>query len=225
MFSLASKFSTLWLVLFFIMVTSAAFAVEIELPENTIIVEAESGQMDKGVTVVDQDEASEGKAIDSAVQAVTTYEIDIPKAGKWYVWVRLWCPNSGADSFWIGIEGAEPNPNDSAGGPEAVKIYSEAGDSVNTAAQPFNIWYWDAGVKGEPPANRYFDVKEPGKYKLWSKGREATTLLDQILLTMDESFNAEEASQGEAIDIILAVYSKDKLAATWGEIKIGLHLF
>jgi hypothetical protein len=218
MFSLA-KFSALWVALCFVMVASAAFAIEIELPENTIIVEGESGEMDKGVTVVDHDEASEGKAIDSAAQAVTTYEIDIPKAGKWYVWVRLWCPNSGADSFWIGIEGAEPNPNDASGGPEAVKIYSEAGDSVNTDAQPFNIWYWDSGVKSEPPPNRYFDVKDAGKQKLWSKGREATTLLDQILLTMDESFNAEEMSQGEAIHIVQAVYPKDKLAVTWGGIK------
>jgi len=215
----SAKFLTLWLVLCFVMVASAAFAIEIELPENTIIVEAESGEMDNGVTVVDHDEASGGKAIDSAVQAVTTYEIDLPKAGKWYVWVRLWCPDGGADSFWIGIEGAKPNPNDASGGPEAVKIYSEAGDSVNTPAQPFNIWYWDAGVKGEPPANRYFDVKEAGKQKLWSKGREATTLLDQILLTMDESFNAEEASQGDAIEIVQAVYPKGRLAVTWGEIK------
>ena len=218
MLSLA-KFSMLLSVLCFVIVTSATFAIEIELPADTIIVEGESGEMDKGVTVVDHDEASEGKAIDSAVQAVTTYEIDLPKAGKWYVWVRLWCPDSGADSFWIGMEGAKPNPNDASGGPEAVKIYSEAGDSVNTPAQPFNIWYWDSGVKGEPPPNRYFDVKEAGKHKLWSKGREATTLLDQILLTMDESFNAEEASQGEAIDIFQAVYPKDKLSVTWGNVK------
>jgi len=158
-------------------------------------------------------------AIDSAVQAITTYEIELPKAGKWYVWVRLYCPDGSADSFWIGIEGAKPNPNDAAGGPEAVKIYSEAGDSVNTNAQPFNIWYWDAGVKGEPPANRFFDVKDPGKHKLWSKGREARTLLDQILLTMDPGFNAEEASQGEAILFLQAVYTEDKLAVTWGGIK------
>ena len=89
----------------------------------------------------------------------------------------------------------------------------------------FNIWNWDAGVQGEPPPNRYFDVKDPGKQKLWSKGREATTLLDQILLTMDDSFNAEEASHGAAIDIVQAVYPKDILAVTWGEINIGLHLF
>ena len=216
MFSVA-KFFTLCFALCFAMAISVAFAVD--LPLDTIVVEAEDGEMDGGVIVVEQDDASEGKAIDSAVGAVTTYEIDIPKAGKWYVWARLYCPDGGADSIWIGIEGAEPNPNDAAGGPEAVKIYSEAGDSVNTDAQPFSLWYWDAGVKGEPPPNRFFDVKDAGKNKLWAKGREAGTLLDQILLTMDPGFNAEEASQGEVIPILTAVYPKDKLTATWGKIK------
>ena len=214
---LSTKFLTLLFALCFAVFIPVASA--IELPPDTIVVEAENGEMDGGVTVVDQDDASEGKAIDSAAQAVTTYEIDIPKAGKWYVWVRLYCPDGSADSFWIGIEGAEPNPNDAAGGPEAVKIYSEAGDSVNTDAQPFNIWYWDAGVQGEPPPNRFFDVKDAGINKLWSKGREARTLLDQILLTMDPGFNAEEASQGEAIPIWTAVYPKSKLATTWADIK------
>ena len=214
---LVTRFPTLLSVLCFAVIASIAFA--IELPPDTIIVEAENGEMDAGVTVVEQDDASEGKAIDSAVQAVTTYEIDIPKAGRWYLWIRLNCPDGSADSFWIGIEGAEPNPNDANGGPEAVKIYSEAGDSVNTDAQPFNIWYWDAGVQGEPPANRFFDVDTAGINKLWSKGREARTLLDQILLTMDPDFNAEEASQGEAIPILTVVYPKSKLAATWGKIK------
>lgn len=218
MFSL-TKLSMLYFVLCFAVVTSTVFAIEVDLPEDTIIVEAEAGEMDKGVTVVNQKDASEEKAIDSAVQAVTTHEIDIPKAGKWYVWIRLYCPDGGADSYWIGINGAKPNPNDANGGPEAVKIYSEAGDSVNTNAQPFNIWYWDSGVQSEPPANRFFEVKTAGKNQLWSKGREAKTLLDQILLTMDEDFNAEKASKGEAIDIPQVVYPKDKLAVTWGEIK------
>jgi len=218
MFSLA-KISMLSFVLCFAVVTSTVFAIEVDLPKDAIIVEAEAGKMDDGVEVVKQKGASEGNAIDSAVQAVTTHEIDIPKAGDWYVWVRLYCPGGGSDSYWIGIKGAEPNPNDPNGGPEAVKIYSEAGDSVNTDAQPFNIWYWDSGVKSEQPANRFFEVKTAGKNQLWSKGREAGTLLDQILLTMDKNFNAEEASKGEAIDIPKAVCPKDKLAVTWGEIK------
>lgn len=218
MFS-TTKFPTRWVVLYSVLFTSAAFAVKVDLPKDTIIVEAEASKMDKGVTLVEQKDASGGKALDSAAQALTTHDIDLPKAGKWYVWVRLYCPDASADSYWIGIEGADPNPWDANGGPGAVKIYSEAGDSVNTPAQPFNLWYWDSGVKTEPPPNRFFEVKKAGKSQLWSKGREARTLLDGILLTMDEKFNAEEASKGKAIDIPQAVDAQAKLALTWGLIK------
>lgn len=211
-----SKFLFVCLALCFVITAPCALAVD--LPADIILVEAEAGSMDNGVKVVDEKGAS-GKAIDSEIGALTTHEISIPKAGKWYVWIRLYCPDANADSYWIGITGATPNPNDAAGGPEAVKIYSEEGDSVNTAAQPFNTWYWDSGVKSEPPANRFFDVKSPGKYKLWSKGREPMTLLDQIILTMDESFNAEAATKGEPVEILKAVYPEDKLISTWGRMK------
>lgn len=210
------KIRILFLFLCLVLVTSLTFA--IDLPKNTIVVEAEDGKMDNGVKVVDQKGAS-GKAIDSPKEAMTIHEINIPLAGNWYVWIRLYCPDGSADSYWIGMEGAKPNPNDAAGGPEAVKIYSEEGDSVNAAAQPFGIWYWDSGVKSEPPANRFFEVKSSGKYKLWSKGREEGTLLDQILLTMDEKFNAEQASKGDAIQVLKVVYPKDKTATIWGKIK------
>jgi hypothetical protein len=191
----------------------------IDIPENTILIEAEAGEMEKGVEIIEEDGASMGKAIDSAKEALTIHEIDIPKAGKWYVWVRLYCPDGSADSYWIGMDDATANPNDAAGGAGAVKIYSETGDSVNTPEQPFNIWYWDSGVKSEPPANRFFDIKSPGKYKLWSKGREPRTLLDQILLTMDPDFNAEEMSEGEAIQVLQPVDLKAKLSIQWGRIK------
>lgn len=216
MFSLAKSFM-LWFVIIFVMATCVAFA--IDLPTDTIVVEAEAGQMDDTVDVIDDDDASEGKAIDSAVQAVTSHQIEIPKAGKWYIWIRTLCPDGGKDSYWIGIEGAEPSVHDAAGGEGAIKIYSDAGDSVNIDDQPFGIWFWDNATIHSDPLN-FFDVKDPGTYTLWSKGREAGTLLDQILLTMDESFIAEEASAGEVIDPIPeAVDSRDKLAVTWGEIR------
>ena len=210
---LSAKFSKLWFVLGLLMVTSVAFA--IDLPKDTIIVEAESAtQMDDGVIVIEMDDASGGKAIDSARDARAVHEIDIPKAGKWYVWIRVFFPDGSQDSYWIGMDDAEPNPHDADGGEGAIKIYSETGDSVNTTEQPFQIWYWDAAVGGAPS---FFEVKTAGKHLLWSKGREAGSILDQILLTPDESFNGEEASQGEAV--ITAVDAKEKLAATWGHIK------
>jgi len=210
---LPTRFSTLIFVLGLLMVTSVAYA--IDLPKDTIIVEAEAAtQMDDGVTIIKMDGASGGEAIDSARDTRAVHEIDIPKAGKWYVWIRVYFPDGSQDSYWIGMDDAEPNPHDAAGGEGAIKIYSEAGDSVNTTEQPFNIWYWDAAVGGNPS---FFEVKTAGKHLLWSKGREPGSILDQILLTMDDSFNAEEASNGEAV--VASVDAKEKLAITWGHIK------
>ena len=122
MFSTA-KFSTLFFVLCFAMAISVAFA--IELPPDTIIVEAEDGEMDGGVTVVEEDDASEGKAIDSAVQAVTRYEIEIPKEGEWYVWVRLNCPDGGAGESEV-----------SRGDGEFLDRHSGKKESIN----PLGVW-------------------------------------------------------------------------------------
>jgi hypothetical protein len=214
-------FTTLCLVLSLSMMSSVAFAVD--APPGAIVLEAEDAtQADAGVTILDVDGASGGKAIDSARDAQASHEIEIPQAGQWHVWIRVNFPDGGSDSYWIGIDGATPNPHDAAGGEGAVKIYSEAGDSTNTADQPFNIWYWDAGVQSEPPGNRFFDIPAAGTYTVWSKGREPGSLLDQILLTPDDSFDAEEASNGEAFEIPTvptAVDSKDKLAVTWARLK------
>jgi hypothetical protein len=212
------KFSTLGVILCFVMISAVAFAIKIDLPKDTIIVEAEAGTQDKGVKVLDDKDAS-GKVTDHPRNIRTVHEIDIPKAGDWYVWIRMFSPNGGADSYWIGIDKATPNPHDAAGGDFAVKIYSEVGDSVKIAGHALNVWYWDSGVKGEPPPNRFFKIKTTGKHTLWSKGREPGTLLDQILLTPDKDFNAEQASKGNWIAIPTAVDAKAKLAVTWGRIK------
>ncbi len=115
----------------------------VDLPKNTIVLEAEStDQIDEGVTIVKMDGASGGKAIDSARGARATHEVNIPKTGKWYVWIRGFFPSVDKNSYWIGMHNAAPNPHDPAGGEGAVRIYSEYGDSVNvTEERPFNIWH------------------------------------------------------------------------------------
>ncbi|MFQ6041653.1 MAG: hypothetical protein ACE5PV_12410 [Candidatus Poribacteria bacterium] len=217
MFS-SAKLSKGLFILCFAMATSAAFAVKIDLPENTIILESDAGEMEKGVTIINEKGASEGKATDHERGIKTVHEIDILKAGDWYLWIRIFCPDGGRDSYWVGMDKATPNPAEDALGEQAVRIYSAAGDSVNTPAQPFNIWFWDSNKSHTDP-HSFFKVKSAGKHSLWSKGREPGTLLDQLLLTMDESFNPEEATKGEWIEIPSTVDLTDKLAATWGAIK------
>ncbi len=215
----SDKFSTLLFVAVWLMVAPLALAIKVDLPDDVILLEADAGEMEKGVDIVNVDGASEGKATDHERGSKTIHEIDIPEAGIWYLWIRIFCPNGDQDSYWIGIDGADPDPPEDALGEAAVRIYSAAGDSVNIPDQPFNIWFWDAG-KGNADPRSLFEVKNSGKHTLWSKGRETGTLLDQILLTMDENFNPEEASRGEAIDPpVQAIEPQSKLAVTWGNIK------
>ena len=169
----------------------------IRVPRNTLIIEAETAiHFDDGVTIVDEEEASNGKAIDSAVGARGIYEVYIPKTGKWYVWIRTYYKYS-EDSYWVGIEDVEPNPWDEQGGPNAIKIWAVPGDESK-----WNRWLWDTSThplgKSVPG---YFDIKRRGYYRVWSKGRESGTKLDQILLTRSRRFNPETASEGKAIPL------------------------
>ena len=170
----------------------------VQLPKDTVVVEAEAAHtLEDGVKVIEKEGASRGKAIDSARGKRAFHEIKLPKAGRWYVWIRAFFPDAKRDSYWIGIDGAEPHPWDQEGGPGAVKIYAGWGDSVNQQQHAWGVWYWDCGVKTSNIPNGYFEVKTPGRYRLWSKGREPGAILDQILLTMDRKFDAEGVFRGK----------------------------
>ncbi len=170
----------------------------IRVPRNTLIIESESAtHFDNGIKIVDEKEASNGKAIDSPRNARGIYEVHIPKTGRWYVWIRTFYKAGNQDSYWVGIEDVEPNPWDEQGGPNAIKIWAEPGDSSK-----WNRWIWDTST--HPLGKKipgYFTVKRKGYYRLWSKGREPGTLLDQILLTRSRRFNPETASEGKPIPV------------------------
>ncbi len=170
----------------------------IRVPRNTLIIEAESAiHFDNRVKIVENEEASNGKAIDSARGARGTYEIYIPKTGKWYVWIRTHYKASNQDSYWIGIEDAEPFPWDEEGGPNAIKIWAVPGDTSK-----WNRWLWDTATHPlDKSIPGYFRIKRKGYYRLWSKGREPGAWLDQILLTRSRRFNPETASEGKPIPV------------------------
>ena len=171
----------------------------VRIPRNTLIIEAETAiHFDNGVKIVDDKQASNGKAIDSPRNARAIYEVYIPKTGKWYVWIRTFYKSGSQDSYWVGIEDVEPYPWDEEGGPNAIKIRSVPGDDSK-----WNRWLWDTSThplgKSTPG---YFRIKRPGYYRVWSKGREPGTLLDQILLTRSRKFNPQNASEGKPIPLL-----------------------
>lgn len=167
----------------------------VKLPENTIVIEAEAAvKQDRGVEIADYAGASGGKAVVCAPLSKAYYEVTLPKSGTWYVWVRMFCPNGDADSYWLGMDNAKPFPLDMGRDNEpSIRFYSDPGDSV-TGSLAKMVWYWDGG-KGAHDPKSYFEVAAAGKNRLWVKGREAGT----ILLTPDQNFNPEQALQGVAI--------------------------
>lgn len=169
----------------------------IRLPRNTLIVEAETAlQFDNGVKIIDDEGASNRKAIDSNPNARAFYDVYIPKTGKWYVWIRTFYKYS-MDSYWIGIDDAEPFPWDEQGGPNAIKIWAIPGDDTK-----WDRWIWDTSTDpNEKSVPGYFRIKRKGYYRLWSKGRELGTRLDQILLTRSRRFNPQNATEGNLIPI------------------------
>ncbi|NLW56551.1 MAG: hypothetical protein GX050_08060 [Firmicutes bacterium] len=186
------KLLMLGLVLSLLMVANLAMAA---LPDDAIIIEAEDAvKMPSNAKIVEAEGASGGKALDADPNAIVEYEFEIPSPGNWYVWVRMFCPSGDADSLYIGIDGATPNPEDAKAPRRALRIYSAAGDSVNTSGESWNVWYWDAGM--EKGARSYFRVRRAGKAKMYIIGRESGTLIDQIILTKDKDYNTEQDLQG-----------------------------
>ena len=183
------------------------FAEQIELPENTVAVEAEDGAMDPGVKVIEEEEAGDGKALNHGEMMRTVHEIDFPKAGRWYLWIRMYTP--GPDSTWIGMDPPnEPNPHDPDGGKGAIKIYSNVGDSsdpifdknpgmkANDAC--CNVWFWDTGFEDFHGVVSFFEIAKAGKHDLWIQGREAGTLVDQNLADNGPGFQCGNGNSGRS---------------------------
>ena len=186
----------------------------VHVPKNTLIVEAEAAAyLDNGVKIVEDAEASEGKAIDSARGARAIHEIYIPKTGKWYVWIRAHFKAGNQDSYWVGIDDVEPYPWDEQGGPNAIKIWAVPGDSSK-----WHRWLWDTSThpRGKSIPG-YFRIKRKGYYRLWSKGREPGSHLDQILLTRSRRFNPETASEGRSIPVITTPHPYEPITFEEGQ--------
>ena len=171
----------------------------IRVPKDTLVIEADNAiHLDKGVQLVDHEEASGGKAIDSAPGARAIHEIYIPKTGKWYLWARVFFEYS-KDSYWIGMDDALAKPWDRDGGPGAIKIWSDPDDTSK-----WGRWLWDTALDNttdKKPSNKpaFFHIKRAGYYRLWSKGREAGSRLDQILLTRARDFNTQTETEGKPL--------------------------
>ncbi len=186
----------------------------IRVPKDTLIIEADKAiHLDEGVRIVDHEEASGGKAIDSKPRARAIHEIYIPKTGKWYLWARVFFEYS-KDSYWIGMDDAQPKPWDRDGGPGAIKIWSEPDDTSK-----WERWLWDTASDhtiDKRPSNNpaFFHIKRTGYHRLWSKGREDGSRLDQILLTRARDFNAQTETEGKPLPLRYAPHLYEPASIT-----------
>ncbi|HHZ91041.1 TPA: hypothetical protein EYN65_11080 [Candidatus Poribacteria bacterium] len=184
------------------------------LPPDAVVLRAAGAiQMESGVTIIDKDGATGRKAIDSQRGARAFHNVYLRRPGRWYIWIRGYFPEPSKDSYWIGIDNADPHPWDREGGTGAIKIFAEVGDSTKQGDAVWGTWYWDCGVKSASVPQSYFEIKSPGTYRLWSKGRESGSILDQILLTQDPNFNPESVYRGANISMHSAIGSGGNLDA------------
>ncbi len=175
----------------------------VRLPKDTLVIEANAAvHLDKGVRIVEHEEASEGFAIDSMHGARAIHEIYIPKIGNWYVYLRVLF-GRGDDSYWIGMDDAIAHPWDREGGPGAIRVCPEPDDTTK-----WGRWLWHTGLEsvvssGDRQRNRpaFFRVERTGYHRLWSKGREDGSRLDQILLTRSRDFDPEVETDGRSLPI------------------------
>ncbi len=175
----------------------------VRLPKDTLVIEADDAiHLDKGVRIVEHEDASEGRAINSMHGARAIHEIYIPKTGNWYVWLRVLF-GKGDDSYWIGIDDTIAYPWDRGGGTGAIRICPEPDDTTK-----WGRWLWHTGLESVVNNNHklrtrpaFFKVKHTGYHQLWSKGREEGSRLDQILLTRSRNFNPEVETDGKSIGV------------------------
>ena len=173
----------------------------VRLPKDTLVIEADTAiHLDKGVRIVEHEEASRGKAIDSLKGARAIHEIYIPKTGKWYLWARAFFEWS-KDSYWIGMDDVSVKPWDRDGGPGAIRICPDPDDTSK-----WHRWLWNTGPDSVVNTKRrinpaFFHIKRTGYYRLWSKGREEGSRLDQILLTRARDFNTQAETEGKPLPL------------------------
>lgn len=103
----------------------------------------------------------------SSPSGTAVFGIDIPSAGTWYLWVRMYGSNASHDSWFESIDGA-------------------ARQSVSPTQ--WNAWQWAAG--------RSYTLTA-GLHALELGGGEAQARVDRVLVTNDPSFVPTEQAVGD----------------------------
>ena len=131
-----------------------------------VVFETESGTLSAPIQVIEGADAFGGAWIEMTSgsgspgnpQGIATFGVHLPTAGEWFLWVRVYAPNSAADSWLTSVDG---------------------GSWSELSAPATGDWLWQAG-------SSY--VLVDGLHTLELGGLDSGARADRILLTDDPDF-------------------------------------
>lgn len=130
---------------------------------------------DTRVTHADKLNKGENFTEESGTMAVLEYAVEIPEAGRYFVWARTWSSGTEDNGLHFGINGQWP----------------ESGRRWQTVKK--GGWRWDckqrtAEVHTGIPMQLWLDIEKPSQHTLMLSMREDGAEVDQIALTKDENW-------------------------------------
>lgn len=161
---------------------AAEIEVEPEIQSECIIVrEAEQFESQNGYSVINQDGTSGGKIIQVGDSGMVNYNINIPKAGRWYFYIKANAPDSESNGLFLYLN------NQLLKSPSDYRL-SGVGDIY---LQKY-AWSWESKFQGhgsgasavEGPVS--FDFNQTGDV-VFSIGKRKIErpLLDKFILSMN----------------------------------------
>lgn len=171
------------------------------------------------MVVAEDAEASDGKYVWVEGEPLTgggdegwlEYIIDIPTAGTYALWGRVFVWDGNSDSFWVTWRPADPNED------AQVTGNTEFRWSIGTK----NEWHWDRINHWLDSGTFDREWELPiGETILRIATREDAAKLDVIFVT--DNLSADQADVNPRVpgpEDITPVEPKEKLTTTWGRIK------
>lgn len=110
--------------------------------------------------------------------AILNYRITFPKAGKYYVWARVFSTGTEDNGFHIGLNGEWP----------------ESGRRWQTVVK--HRWHWECKQRTEEvhigvPMQLFLDIPSAGEHEILISMREDGCELDKLVLATDRDFRPE----------------------------------
>ena len=173
------------------------------------------------MVIAEDDEASGGqyvwmegpKATGGGDQGWAEFNINIPAAGKYALWGRVFVWDGNSDSFWVTWQPSDPDED-----PQVTKNF-EYRWSIATR----NEWHWDRinHWLNSGTFDRVWEFDSAGETTLRIAVREDAAKLDVVFITDNLSDNVDEVNPRNptAEDISTPVEVQNKLTTTWGKIK------